>query len=152
MSLCNTSCCSRCNCAPCRCIVPCPCPGGSICPPCPEPAGPATATIPFSASQNGVQLATDAQGNPQIVYFSGFGPLETGSNPSIFLREGEWAAGTITFRDDTSFGSAFIMPYNGILRNIYVLFSSKFGLDIEPGSTIYPFVSLAVSNSVNLFI
>lgn len=42
------------------------------------------------------------------------------------------------------------MPYDGILRNIYVLFSTKYGANFESGSTIYPFVAIATSDSINL--
>jgi len=44
-------------------------------------------------------------------------------------------------------GPLFIMPRDGILRAIYVLFSTYGYIIFEPGAIIQPFVCLAVSNT-----
>lgn len=112
--------------------------------------GPTAATIPFSLSNvysSGAQISTDAQGTPSMVNFAGFG----GDNAySISLQPGEWDARTITIREENSYPSSFIMPYDGILRNIYVLFATRTTMELEAGVIMRPFVCLATLNSDNL--
>lgn len=113
--------------------------------------GPIAATIPFSLTNvwsSGSPVATDDAGNPSTINFVGFGGNE-GSYP-IYLEPGEWQTGTITFRESTAYGSAFIMPYDGTVKNIYVLFATRTTLNLEAGIEMYPFVCLAVSNSEQL--
>lgn len=64
--------------------------------------------------------------------------------------EGEWATGIIAISEGMQYGTAFILPYDGIVKNIYVLFSSSYTLLFEEGSTIHPFICLAVSTSDDL--
>ena len=116
----------------------------------PGPQGPTAATIPFSLSNvnsSGAYISTDAQGRPDMVNFAGFGG---DSAYSITLQPGDWDARTITIGESNSYPSSFIMPYDGVLRNIYVMFATRTTLNLDAGITMRPFVCLAVLNSENL--
>ena len=114
--------------------------------------GPIAAVIPLSVSSYdnyGVEISADAQGNPEIIYFAGFGiPNEPGY--PIRLEPGEWNAGSITIRESTPYPNSFIMPYDGILQNIYVLFANRESIYLADGVTMRPFVCLAVSDGRSL--
>ena len=115
--------------------------------------GPIAAIIPFSATNNGnnnsgIRIAADEHGDPETIFFVGFGnaPYHLGSN----LEPGEWAAGTIIVRENVDYPSSFIMPYDGTLQNIYVLFANRTSMRFDEGITMRPFVSLAVSDGRSL--
>ncbi|MCL2336556.1 MAG: collagen-like protein [Firmicutes bacterium] len=108
--------------------------------------GPIGSTIPFSISKYGANLRTDDFGNPLAVAFSGFAG---GDDDYTYLLEGEWDTGTFTIREGMTFGAAFILPRDSIVKNIYVIFSTKWTQNFEPGSVIQPFVCLAVSNTAD---
>ena len=99
--------------------------------------------IPFSISSPSVYLDTDALGDPYSIAFMGF---EADSQYTALL-EGEWATGTFTVPQDEDIGPLFIMPYNSILRTVYVLFSTAWDVTFEAGAIIKPFVCLAVSST-----
>lgn len=112
--------------------------------------GPIAATIPFSLSNvwsSGATISTDAQGNPETVAFVGFGG---DSSYSIQFQPGEWESGTITIREQNSYGSSFILPYDGTVRNIYALIATRSPLYLEEGISMRPFVCLAVSDGSSL--
>lgn len=114
--------------------------------------GPMAATIPFAiASSNygeSVTISCDDQGKPRIVHFAGFGGLS--SYYPITLEPDEWDAGTITITREFPYPSSFIMPYDGTLQNIYVLFANRSPLYLDEGVIIRPFVCLAVLNGDRL--
>ena len=110
------------------------------------PQGPAAATIPFSLSNvnsSGAQISADAQGNPETIAFAGFGG---DSGYGLYLQPGEWASQTITITQSYAYPSSFIMPYDGILKNIYALAATRTSLYLEEGITMRPFVCLGVSD------
>jgi len=107
------------------------------------PVGPVAPTIPFSIGRYGVYLYTDASGSPLGIALMGFG----GGSDTANLVDGEWSSGDFTIRPNMPIGGLFIMPHDSILRKIYVVFSIPRLQSFEPGSTIQPFVCLAVSHS-----
>jgi len=112
-----------------------------------EPVGKLSSVIPFSLGKEGVNLGTDNQGDPLAVAFSGFG---VSSYSNQYLKEGEWASGIITMDSESKFGTSFIMPRDGILRTIYVMFSTKYENSYEEDFIVRPFVCIAVSNADKL--
>lgn len=111
------------------------------------PTGPIAAMVPFSISKYGTYLSTGKDGKPMTVAFSGFSP---GYAATAYLQEGEWESGTIRVRDGNSYPTAFVMTFNGTLKKIHVLFSTDSSGEIEEGSSIRPFVCLAVSTTDEL--
>lgn len=112
--------------------------------------GTVATTIPFSISSaysSGIEIASNAQGDPEIINFAGFGP--PGYAP-IFLQPGEWQTGIITIRDHDSYPSSFVLPYNATLQNIYVTFANRSQLLFDVGVIMRPFVCIAVSDTTNL--
>lgn len=85
--------------------------------------GSRSAVIPFSIAEagSGAYLSTNNAGEPVTLNFSGFGNSYPGY---IQLAAGDWTADRITFDDKNYYGCAFIMPYDGTLRSIHVLFST----------------------------
>lgn len=113
--------------------------------------GPLSAFFPFSsAGQSAVPISITSTGDPEIVQFCGFGP---NANSQIYLKPGDWNAGTITLSEafsTSNYGPSFIMPNDGIIRKIYVTFGTKMGVSLEDGSIMYPFVCIAVANPTSL--
>jgi hypothetical protein len=79
-----------------------------------------------------------------MVTTSGFGPS---INEPFYLEEADWANGIIDLNNEDCFCPTFIMPYDAVLKNIYVLFRTRGDQDFEDGATIRPFVCLAVSHT-----
>ena len=112
--------------------------------------GPIAATIPFSISNmyvSGAQISSDSQGNPQMINFAGFGGDYA---YPVSLQAGEWASSTITIREQNSYPSSFIVPFDGTLKSIYVLFATRTSLYLDVGVTMRPFVCIAISNTDSL--
>ncbi len=107
----------------------------------PGERGPAAATIPFSISGygGGRDFQTTADGDPYSVSFAGFGD----SAISVELTDGEWENKTISLIDDYYYGSSFIMPFDAVLKRIYVLFASQDEFQLADGVTLKPFVMIA---------
>ena len=109
--------------------------------------GPVAATIPFSLSNlwgAGAQISSDSEGMPSVINFVGFGG-DTGVPKQLSF--GEWNSGTISFSESDSYGTSFILPFDGILENIYVQFATRSSLSLEAGVTMRPFVCLAVAEN-----
>ena len=109
-------------------------------------AGPIAATIPFSLGGSGVVFATQEDGYPQIVNFAGFGK----QNYYVMLAPDEWQTGTITFTEGMSYGTSFVMPYDGVLQSLYVVFSSNYTIEYDSGVVIRPFACIATCNTDDL--
>jgi len=120
------------------------------------PMGPAgadgskSAVIPFSIAgvSGGAYLSSTESGDPATLNFSGFGNSYSGY---VTLTSGDWAAQRITFDDNNYYGCAFIMPYDGTLKSIHVLFStSNNGGQIPAGVSLRPFAGIAVCDTDTL--
>lgn len=120
------------------------------------PTGPGSirhsGVIPFSIQDGDVEVSTDDQGNPSIIQFAGFeaNAIAPGSGEPTQLQTGDWAAGTITFNFNNTmqfYRCTFVMPYDAVVKNIYVLFGAKMSVYLLDGVTIFPFASLAVLTS-----
>ncbi|SET57659.1 Collagen triple helix repeat-containing protein [Lacrimispora sphenoides] len=120
------------------------------------PTGPAgtgtnmSGVIPFAIDDEYAEVSTDDLGNPSIIQFAGFEANAINSGRPTQLQEGDWAAGTITFNFvnyDQFYRSCFVMPYDAVVKNIYVLFGAKMSLFLPEGSTLFPFAALAVLTS-----
>lgn len=119
------------------------------------PMGPAgadgskSAVIPFSiVGSGGAYLSSAESGDPATLNFSGFGNSYPGY---ITLNSGDWEARRITFDDNNYYGCAFIMPYDGTLKSIHVLFStSNNGGQIPAGVSLRPFAGIAVCDTDTL--
>jgi len=121
------------------------------------PTGPAGSTgpdragvIPFAIDNEYAEVSTDDQGNPSIIQFAGFEANQINSGRPTQLQEGDWEAGIITFNFnnyDQFYRSCFVMPYDAVVKNIYVLFGAKLSLFLDDGVTMYPFAALAVLTS-----
>jgi hypothetical protein len=103
--------------------------------------------IPFSITNDASQqISTDTNGEPQILQFAGFSP---NSEYTVYLDPGNWTSGEINFilaeGGSTSYAMSFVMPRDGIVRNIYVIFGSEQDNEIAEGITMYPFACLAVA-------
>ncbi|MDR2022992.1 MAG: hypothetical protein LBQ71_07010 [Hungatella sp.] len=106
--------------------------------------------IPFAIDDEYAEVSTDDLGNPSIIQFAGFEANAINSGRPTQLQEGDWAAGTITFNFanyDQFYRSCFVMPYDAVVKNIYVLFGAKMSLFLPEGSTLFPFAALAVLTS-----
>ena len=120
------------------------------------PMGPAgadgskSAVIPFSIAgvSGGAYLSSTESGDPATLNFSGFGNSYSGY---VTLTSGDWAAQRITFDDNNYYGCAFIIPYDGTLKSIHVLFStSNNGGQIPAGVSLRPFAGIAVCDTDTL--
>uniref|UniRef100_UPI003261B19F hypothetical protein n=1 Tax=Clostridium sp. NkU-1 TaxID=1095009 RepID=UPI003261B19F len=117
------------------------------------PAGTATnrsGVIPFAIDDEYAEVSTDDQGNPSIVQFAGFEANAINSGRPTELQEGDWEAGTITFNFanyDQFYRSCFVMPYDAVVKNIYVLFGAKMSVFLPEDATLFPFAALAVLTS-----
>lgn len=112
--------------------------------------GPVAATIAFSysnQSSSGVTLSTDSTGEPSQIAYAGFGG-DNGYYTS--LDPGEWASGTITIDDSSSYPSSFVMPIDGTVQNIYGVFANRQALYLEEDVTIRPFMCLAIATTDTL--
>ena len=96
---------------------------------------------------SGAEIAADERGIPSIVTFIGFGG---DSVYGIRLDEGEWESGSISIKEMNSYGSSFIMPFDAVIKKLYVLFANRSTLYLEEGITLRPFVVLAVAENNNL--
>ncbi len=106
--------------------------------------------IPFAIDDEYAEVSTDDLGNPSIIQFAGYEANAINSGRPTQLQEGDWAAGTITFdfvNYDQFYRSCFVMPYDAVVKNIYVLFGAKMSLFLPEGSTLFPFAALAVLTS-----
>lgn len=112
--------------------------------------GPMAATIPFSFSNrnaSGVQLSTDDAGAPAQIAYVGFGG---DSGEYMYLDPGEWQSGIITIGESQSYPASFVMPYSGVVQNIYGVFANRQALILEDGVVIRPFMCLATGDSNQL--
>ncbi|SHK05385.1 collagen-like protein, partial [Propionispora hippei] len=106
--------------------------------------------IPFSIENSEAQVSTDAQGNPSIIQFAGFEANPVVSSDPTQLQAGDWAAGTITFNSvnyTQFYRCTFVMPYDAVVKNLYVLFGAKAAVNLEDGVSVYPFAALTVLTS-----
>ena len=117
-------------------------------------SGPIAAFLPFcTVNQSAPPISTDAEGNPAIVQFCGFG---YGSYNYIYLKPDEWSSGTITLSESASamgptyYGASFVMPNNGIVRKIYLTIGSKMGNHLSEGVVMFPFACLAAAKPTSL--
>jgi hypothetical protein len=108
--------------------------------------GPIAATIPFSIGGYGTGFSTHEDGYPNQIKFSGFGKQDYG----LLIGVGEWQTGLITFDENMQYGTSFVMPYDGVLKSIYVVFSTSSLLEFDPGVIINPFVCIATCNTDEL--
>ena len=116
--------------------------------------GPVAAFLPFcTVSQSSTPISTDAEGNPAIVQFCGFG---YGSYNYIHLKPDEWTSGTITLSESaasmgaTYYGASFVMPNKGTVRKIYLTIGSKMGNYLPDGVVMFPFACLAAAKPTGL--
>ena len=100
-----------------------------------------------NAWSSGAEIAANEQGIPSIGTFVGFGG---DSVYGIRLNEREWESGSITVKEDNSYGSSFIMPFDASIKKLYVLFANRNTLYLDEGITMRPFVVLAVAENNNL--
>lgn len=100
--------------------------------------GPTAGVIPFYVVANMGSINCNADGIPSTVLFSGFGP---GYPDQVYIDPNDWATGTIN--SFSNYGSSFIMPHDGIIKNIYVSFGTKSNFYIQGGAIMHPFVCLA---------
>lgn len=105
--------------------------------------GPVAATIPFSIAGYGSNLAAYEDGSPSQINFAGFGKQEL----NILIDLGTWQTGEITFNENMESGVSFIMPYDGVLKSLYVVFSIGYSLELDPGVVIKPFTCIATCTS-----
>lgn len=108
--------------------------------------GPIAATIPFAVTGYGMELFAYEDGYPSQISFAGFGKQEEYTS----LELGTWQTGEITFTEDMNCGVSFIMPYDGVLKSLYVAFSSSQGLEYEPEVIIRPFACIATCTTDEL--
>lgn len=110
--------------------------------------GPAAtaATIPFSLSGYGTLFTTNDDGDPEAICFPGFGKQDH----SITLGLGEWQTGVIAFTDSNSYGTSFVMPYDGVLKSLYVVFSTSNEELFDPDTVIRPFACIATCTTDEL--
>lgn len=109
-------------------------------------AGPIAATIPFSLSGYGTTYSTHEDGYPHAIRFSGFGKQEY----YVEIEQGAWQTGTIVFTESMAYGASFVMPYDGVLRSLYVVFSTSYQTEFDPGVVIMPFACIATCNTDDL--
>ncbi|WP_101698550.1 hypothetical protein [Clostridium minihomine] len=108
--------------------------------------GPIAATIPFAAAGYGIELSAYGDGYPSQICFAGFGKQEE----YIDIELGTWQTGQITFTGTMDTGISFMMPYDGVLKSLYVGFSSSRNFEFQPGVVINPFACIAMCTTDEL--
>ena len=120
-------------------------PQGEIGPTGPQGDSSPAAVIPFSSGSDTSNPHTNASGEPTEVQLVSF----SGHSSNIQIAENAFALPT-----GNNYQFAFAMPYNAVVKSIYLTCANWADFTPPPGALVYPFVMLATapinSNSFTL--